>query len=382
LVLQERVEKLYAAADTNASDALQIMTIHKSKGLEFDHVILPGLDRRGGNDEKRLLAWLERPSDEVAESELMIAPIKETGSDKDDEITEYLNRVEQEKSRHESQRLLYVAATRAKKKLHLSFTLAINEKTGEPKSPAKSTLLGLLWPVIKDDVVVNFNDDVLDKVSEVTNCFIRKLDYSKVKTKDLSPLDYQHDSKTEFRPQTNLIEFDWASDLAAAVGTVCHQWMQILGESGSVDAHAYQEVIQQQLVEAGVLPKKLELASQRVSEILSHCLQDNRGQWVLNNQHEESQFEWGLSGVVNGAVMQCRLDRTFVDDGKRWIIDYKTSRHDDDTKDSFLDAEVIRYKSQLETYARLMSALDSRPIMLGLYYPAFGGWRSWEFVNE
>jgi len=26
--------------------------------------------------------------------------------------------------------------------------------------------------------------------------------------------------------------------------------------------------------------------------------------------------------------------------------------------------------------------LDSRPIMLGLYYPAFGSWRSWEFVNE
>ncbi|MEO1962374.1 MAG: hypothetical protein ABGX64_01290, partial [Cycloclasticus sp.] len=65
----------------------------------------------------------------------------------------------------------------------------------------------------------------------------------------------------------------------------------------------------------------------------------------------------------------------------RWIIDYKTSRHDDDNKEEFLDAEMTRYKPQLEQYARLMSVIDSRPIKLGLYYPAFGGWRSWEFAD-
>jgi hypothetical protein len=32
-VLENTVEKLYAAADVNAADNLQIMTIHKAKGL-------------------------------------------------------------------------------------------------------------------------------------------------------------------------------------------------------------------------------------------------------------------------------------------------------------------------------------------------------------
>src|SRR5690606_18989390 len=36
---------------------LQIMTMHKAKGLEFDHVILPGLERRPRNDQSALLLW-------------------------------------------------------------------------------------------------------------------------------------------------------------------------------------------------------------------------------------------------------------------------------------------------------------------------------------
>jgi ATP-dependent exoDNAse (exonuclease V) beta subunit len=137
----------------------------------------------------------------------------------------------------------------------------------------------------------------------------------------------------------------------------------------------------QLLCEAGVLPHFIDEALSRTKQIITSCLQDKRGQWVLNNQHESSQFELALSGVLNGEVVHCRLDRTFVDQGQRWIIDYKTSRHDDDNKDQFLDNEVIRYKAQLERYAQLMSAIDSRPIMLGLYYPAFAGWRSWAYKD-
>ncbi|MEO1888442.1 MAG: 3'-5' exonuclease, partial [Cycloclasticus sp.] len=384
-VLQEQVEKLYAAPDVNASNTLQIMTIHKAKGLEFDHVILPGLDRKSGNDDKRLLAWLERPADEPGESELMIAPIKETGADKDDAIAKYLNRVEQDKARHESQRLLYVAATRAKKQLHLSFCLKLDEKANQemsPKTPASNTLLGLLWPTIKDDVIINFNSNKSDDKEAITNCYLKKLNIVNVTKVDYSSLDYQHKVNTNIQPQTNLIEFDWATDLAASVGTVCHQWMQILGERGELNFNnnsSEQQAIRHQLLEVGVLPKDIKKAVERVGQILSHCMKDNRGQWVLNNQHEDSQFELALAGVVDDAVVHCRLDRTFVDDGTRWIVDYKTSRHDDDNKEEFLDAEMTRYKPQLEQYAKLMSAMDARPIKLGLYYPAFGGWRCWEF---
>ncbi len=377
--LEERVEKLYAAADVNAPKTLQVMTIHKAKGLEFDHVILPGLDRRGRHDDKQLLTWLERPSELPGESELLIAPIKETGSEADDAIGNYLNKIEQQKSAHESQRLLYVAATRAKKCLHLSFCLTLDEKTGEAKKPPSNTLLGLLWSTIKKAVKTDLLGDKLDNKEAVTKCYLKKLNTQEIKKEDLSCLDYQQETSVIIAPQSNVIEFDWASDLAASIGSVCHQCMQIMGESGEKNPVIDDESIRHLLLEAGVLPQYIEDAIARSKQILTLCLQDNRGQWVLNNQHEDSQFELALSGVLDGAVVHYRLDRTFVDDGKRWIIDYKTSRHEDENKEQFLDNEVTRYKPQLEQYAHLMSAIDSRPIMLGLYYPAFSGWRSWEF---
>ena len=43
-VLAEQVTSLYASADTGASK-LQLMTLHKAKGLEFDWVFIPGLAR-------------------------------------------------------------------------------------------------------------------------------------------------------------------------------------------------------------------------------------------------------------------------------------------------------------------------------------------------
>ena len=71
------------------------------------------------------------------------------------------------------------------------------------------------------------------------------------------------------------------------------------------------------------------------------------------------------------------VDRTFVDDdGRRWIVDYKTSSHEGAGLDAFLDRERERYAAQLATYARLMGG--ERPARLGLYFPLVAGWREWE----
>ena len=45
--------------------------------------------------------------------------------------------------------------------------------------------------------------------------------------------------------------------------------------------------------------------------------------------------------------------------------------------EDWLDAERERYRGQLERYGRVMALLDTRPIMLGLYFPLVDGWREW-----
>ena len=92
------------------------MTIHKSKGLEFDHVVLPELQKKSANDSGQLLQWLERANSH-GEIDLLLAPITASGAQSSG-IYQYIAHIESSKLAMESTRLLYVACTRAKKTLH------------------------------------------------------------------------------------------------------------------------------------------------------------------------------------------------------------------------------------------------------------------------
>ncbi len=117
-VLEAKIHAHYATATKSKVDdnKVQIMTIHKAKGLEFDTVIVPGVGKRTMGDPSRLLLWEERIG-LVAGSYFLMAPIKKVG-DKQDPIYTYLRQQEAERSDYEAIRLAYVAATRAKKRLY------------------------------------------------------------------------------------------------------------------------------------------------------------------------------------------------------------------------------------------------------------------------
>jgi hypothetical protein len=131
----------------------------------------------------------------------------------------------------------------------------------------------------------------------------------------------------------------------------------------------------------GIPEQELSAALSRVEEALDRVLADTRGRWLLEPGHEAARSELALSGVDADVLTNVIIDRSFVDaDGIRWIVDYKSGRHEGGDTQAFLDREQQRYREQLERYGRLMSAMDPRPIRLGLYFPAVGGWREWAFV--
>lgn len=153
--LMQKLEKKYAQIDNDLTSSVQLMTIHKAKGLEFDHVILPSLHRKVSADPQHLLLWMECPS-LYKENNLMLAPIKAASEDHEP-IYQYLKMIEKNKALHETQRLLYVAATRAKETLHLvSTVLSENENDLlSLKKPAKGSFLDILWPVCYADIIKN-----------------------------------------------------------------------------------------------------------------------------------------------------------------------------------------------------------------------------------
>jgi ATP-dependent exoDNAse (exonuclease V) beta subunit len=80
--VRDGVEKLFALPDPLADERLQLMTIHKAKGLEFDTVILPGLGRPPRGDSRKLLYWLQTTAEDGS-AELFFGPVKSARSDRD-----------------------------------------------------------------------------------------------------------------------------------------------------------------------------------------------------------------------------------------------------------------------------------------------------------
>ena len=56
-------------------------------------------------------------------------------------------------------------------------------------------------------------------------------------------------------------------------------------------------------------------------------------------------------------IVNAVIDRTFVTDGMRWVVDFKTSPHEGGDLDAFLDSEAQRYEAQLRRYAHLARGL-------------------------
>jgi ATP-dependent exoDNAse (exonuclease V) beta subunit len=126
-----------------------------------------------------------------------------------------------------------------------------------------------------------------------------------------------------------------------------------------------------QLKELGVLVSEQELAS--MSKALVNMLNDDDGLWILQ-PHTQAHCEQALG--YSAAVAGCRdggvsvIDRTFVTDGVRWIIDYKFSAPNADESVAVFSArQTTAYRAQLQHYANLYRQIDTTPVRGALYFP-------------
>jgi ATP-dependent exoDNAse (exonuclease V) beta subunit len=108
--------------------------------------------------------------------------------------------------------------------------------------------------------------------------------------------------------------------------------------------------------------------AERAMRALATTLASEAGRWVLQARADAA-AELALASAEAGKASEHVVDRTFVEDGVRWIIDYKTARIEDEP--AALVAHAERYRPQLERYAALF-AIEGRPIRLGVFYTALG----------
>ena len=371
-ILQKEAERLFAPPDPSpAALQVQLMTIHKSKGLEFDTVILPGLHRGSGNDDPPLLVWDEVPLGS-AEEALVVAPMRARGSDKE-QVTAYtfLRRLENERSRHESERLLYVAVTRAKRRLHLVGVAAVSD--GTPKKPASGTLLRLLWDAGGDRDFAAAAGALATPAAPTAH-----LDAASFAPDLLRLPASALPVPTAAPPATTAAPGRPADDSAsrqgtvdAAVGTLAHRCLELIARDGPTPWPAtriagLEAAYGGWLRSQGLTGEEAATGARRVVHALSSLLASDSGRWVLAPR-PGAEAELALSAAGADGVAHNVVDRTFIEEGCRWIIDYKTVRCDAADPAAFLTARAEEYRPQLERYAGLFAA-EGRPLRLAILF--------------
>jgi ATP-dependent helicase/nuclease subunit A len=364
--LEARLDREYVSTDAPAR--LQVMTMHRAKGLQFDHVLLYGLGRVPRHRDAQVLNWFDIP-DEHGDARKVISPVAPRAELEKDPIHSYIGKVEAEKDANELGRLLYVACTRAKKSLHLAGHVRIS-KTGIGPDPR--SLLQLLWPELTDRFERDFDPDsrVADEARE--NWLIPRLHRLAMAWRLPAPAAVPGIRGSEGAAGADrAVDYDWVGVGARVAGTVVHRWLQLAAGGGielPVDEPAHARAVSERwLRELGVASGAQEPVLRRVLESLRGIATDETGRWLMTG---EGHAELALCGVVEGRVESIVIDRVCIDgDGTHWIVDYKTSSHEGGSLPDFLASETERYRPQLRRYAEIYRNYAGVDVRCALYFP-------------
>ncbi|PLW68889.1 UvrD-helicase domain-containing protein [Pseudohalioglobus lutimaris] len=365
--LQERVDRLYAAGETPDAK-LQVMTLHKAKGLEFDWVLIPALGRSTRGDSRDILLWDEYNSPSGQRGFLLAAD--DHSDDKTPGLYNFLKRQRREKSRLETTRLLYVGATRAVRKLTLSACVATGEDTGtevpQLKPPGEGSLLAPIWPVFEQQMQLHPRSEPVPAASSTGRPLLRLEQPPTPPQVAVAPADAGANI-----PQPAL---NW---LDRHVGNVIHEVLEDLSRDAELPdgvSAQLESAVRRSLQNRGIFGVQLDSAQQRVVASLQSTLADeNGGRWLLSARHRESHSELPLTINDQGKPRDIIVDRTFIDaeTGHRWIVDYKSSVPAADMPlAQFLAEEAARYGPQLRLYRDSLAARGEEPLRCALYFTA------------
>jgi len=355
------------AADSDCS--VQLMTIHKSKGLEFEVVLVPELQARAGNSGISLLTWLERglsrPDNSGEITEFLIAPLQPKGADKG-KAKAWVSRAHRERETQEMRRVLYVAATRAREELHFfarpAFKADANGSTvlAEPSN----SLLATAWPGLEAEVRARFEqwqtaqaktegepaeEAMLDSIAAAGDSNLLRMPAPARPTiLRRLPADYQPTRTSVFEPhapqspgtpgpsllgtwestdprvhlfnlaENSAFERHQGGLLSRALGTAVHALLEEFARLRTIvetDAACAALALQQPHIAAQIRAAGLDeaQASRIAARALEEALQsaaDPIGAWILSPRIDAaSELRW--TGVVAGSLRNVRIDRIF-----------------------------------------------------------------------
>ena len=394
------------ALPARAEAQVSLMTIHKSKGLEFDHVFVVGAGRRFRGDDKPLLATL------AAMDDLLAVPKPPPGDVDSAWARLYRFVCDLLKARRQAEdcRLAYVASTRAALALHGYETWSWDDKTGKPKPPQSNSLAGRIAPgtatLAAPELCLHAGEEPVPQAQEAEHAAADKATPPAPQPTLLSastqrlPAEYAPRIDPELtlplrsvdrmRPSEATLNaaesaggdapeprLDRGAGTAEAIrrrlyGDMYHAAMERIAEQGLAQywqenggvrqaaLAALQPALRGGLRRMGLPEPEVASTLAALQALLAATLDDAQARWILAPR-DWARNEYPLAGYLDGQWVSAIIDRAFIEADALWIIDYKSGERS--------AAAVAEYQRQLATYARLLAELHpGRRMRCALYW--------------
>jgi ATP-dependent helicase/nuclease subunit A len=409
--LHQRLKELYAQPNPAVSEdcGVQLMTIHQAKGLEFEVVLVPQLQRPGKADDPPLFHWLIQRRADSAEEELLLAPIGYKHSD-NPRLYDWVGKKSSRRFQQEEKRLLYVACSRAIHELHLFATID-RKQNGDLALPPKNTLLAAGWPGLEQRIL-----EATQPVSAATVITIPRSPTSNTVVTTIAavserprqtlrrlPKEFFPDTVPEAREapipagiSAGLVEdAGIAGRLARIQGIVLHALLERAASGTSGQHPDWGRLADALLRQYGLMPADAATARKAVLRGIENTLAHEEGRWLLLPRDSARGGTWtemSWSMAKDGRVIGRRPDRVFLGGASPnspgtdylWIVDYKTAPLAEGAdRNAFLTASREQYRSQLEAYSALFRNLRdldeiaaTREHRLAIYHPMLP-WLDW-----
>ena len=375
---EKKLAKTRIKAFSKKNHSINIMTIHKAKGLEFDAVMLPFLNKRAGQHEAKIMEWFEFNND-AQKNFFLLAPIKGHASDTEP-LSDYLKHISKMKARYELQRLFYVACSRAKSDLYLTGLIKFDNNDA-PITPSANTCLDLIWDQIPLKLKQKSHSSTisLDRTSPKI-----KSSYSRIPLKHYETIAKQTIPRFETVPTAAFAEQpialpNWQTRVGSLLHAIFSEYLQDPPELREIYLKQFAHkdgklAFKQQLNSLQIPPHQADqITDDSIRAINNVCFSANKP-WLsqealqIATEYEIHYFDPDLQQEKLYYIDLIVANPTLL-----WVIDYKIIFQ------NTIDLNRIKrhYQTQLERYATAIRQFDRRQIQLALYLPIQDIWIEW-----
>ena len=336
------------------TDGIRILSIHKSKGLEFDNVLIPFCDWRLEHSD---ILWC-RPAESPFDA-LPLVPVDFSQKQMMGTVFEQAYLDEHLQNIVDNLNLLYVAFTRASKNL---FVIGRRETKN-----TRSTLIESVLPKLelkgstlegKEDnngpltfvygEMANNKEPLQNKEHKNAsgNVFLQPVTHKPITLTSF-------DAKVEFRQSNKSHEFiegdDEGQELSyIKIGSVLHNIFSTINTSADIDQAL------SQLQQDGVLYDN-DVTREKVTNMLHKRLESNRVKdWF--SDHWKLYNEYSIVFMKDGKLMERRPDRVITNGEETHVVDFKFGRPHEE------------YHEQVQEYMQLLRSMGLPNVKGWLWY--------------